>query len=67
MKNDKAGDRKGDKKKSRVVRLDDLAPRGEIVGGAGKLVFGEGVNERGGQDRAFRSERSRGRQSESRE
>ena len=30
-------------KKKKVVKLDDLAPRHNVGGGAGKLVFGEGV------------------------
>jgi hypothetical protein len=65
---DKAGQRKAEKKKTSVVRLDDLAPRQDVVGGAGKLVFGEGVvGDRGARDRAPRAERSRGREPKTRE
>jgi hypothetical protein len=31
--------------KEGVIRLQDLAPRQDVVGGKGKLVFGEGVGE----------------------
>lgn len=45
----------------RIVRLDDLAPRSDIVGGTGRIVFGEGVmGERAARDRAVRMDRGRG-------
>jgi hypothetical protein len=59
---DKASGRKTEKKKPSVVRLDDLAPRQDVMGGAGKLVFGEGVvGDHDPRDRAPRADRGRGR------
>jgi hypothetical protein len=58
--NDKQEGRKA--RRPRVVRLVDLAPRQDVVGGAGKLVFGEGVmKDRAGETGSFRGERSRAR------
>lgn len=57
----KTGAHKGERKKTSVVRLADLAPRQNIVSGAGKLVFGVGMGgERGVPDRAPRGIRSKG-------
>ena len=37
---------KGEKRKKRggVVLLEDLAPRKEVKGGAGKIIFGQGAD-----------------------
>jgi hypothetical protein len=49
-------DDRSPRKKQKVVRLDDLAPRQDVSGGAGKLVFGEGVA--GNQDASGRTPRA---------
>jgi hypothetical protein len=40
----KAKDEKQKKKAGDVVLLEDLAPRKEVKGGAGKIVFGTGAD-----------------------
>jgi hypothetical protein len=40
----KAKDEKQKKKTGDVVLLEDLAPRKEVKGGAGKIVFGTGAD-----------------------
>ncbi|HXJ79591.1 MAG TPA: hypothetical protein VMS64_13030 [Candidatus Methylomirabilis sp.] len=63
---DRADDRKT--KKRKVVRLEDLAPRQDVLGGAGKLVFGEGVVEQQGDSgRTARPARSRAREPKDRD
>jgi hypothetical protein len=65
---DKVSERKAERKKPSVVRLDDLAPRQDVLGGAGKLVFGEGVvGDHDPRDRAARADRGRGKTPRGRE
>jgi len=47
VKNQKTEQRK---KKDSVVLLEDLAPRKEVKGGAGKIVFGQGGDRFGGTE-----------------